>query len=699
MLIWLTAAAAELLVQPFLQSVEPDRAWVVWEATNAGPGEVRYGGRVAPARVVWSDAESAVLEAELTGLSPATAVQYEVVHDGERSGPWTFRTAAEPAAATSLRLVAVSDMQRSGRDPEKWGEVVHEGILAGIEAEYGRPAREALDGVLLPGDLVDDGTVHEEWTDAFFGLSHPLGAEVPLLPVLGNHEDDSPWFTRYFHLPENGTPGFLEHWWSQRMANVLLVGLDSNPPYTNITQLDWLDAQLASVCHDPGVDFVFAQLHHPAWSELWVPGNNLWAAAVDERLGDFATDCSKGAVTFFGHTHGYARGQARDHQHLMVNVASAGGAIDYWGEQTQRNEEAFSVSDDSWGWVLIEVEAGDDPRLVIRRRSRGDNVTPLDNVETDRVELRASNRAPFAPQAVEPMLSGPSDCLPLTTHGYRDPDGDAHQATHWQIAADCDSFGAPLAERWRQSEDWYFGVDLQAGDDLTDETFADLPEGPVCWRVRFRDARLVWSAWSEPVSMVLDPRQRSEDRLGFGDAERGATDGWNTEGTVEVTGWAGCPSPPPGEGGRSFGLGGPCGEGEGAMSQEVDVPPVTPGRTAWLEGQVYDPDGTATITLVALDAEGAELSRAERAPAAEEGWVTWTVQHDLPDAAASVWVELRGAGAYVDGLHLRFGTPSALECSLPIPIPPPGDEGCGCQTGGGVGWGLLGIVGWRRRRR
>ncbi|HMV70512.1 MAG TPA: metallophosphoesterase, partial [Myxococcota bacterium] len=484
--------------------------------------------------MVWAGDEGAVLEAELVGLAPGARVTYTVDHDGATSGPWTFRTAVD--GATRLRLAAVSDMQQSARDPEKWGEVVHDGILDGVRAIYGEEARDALDGVLLAGDLVEDGERHADWTDAFFGLSHPLGAEVPLLPVLGNHEHDSDWYFRYFHPPDDGTPGFEEHWWSRRLADVLVVGLDSNPPYTNTAQLDWLQGRLDAACSDPGVDFVIVELHHPAWSELWISGNNLWAAAVDDRLNTFASDCGTPAVTLYGHTHGYARGQARDHQHLMVNVATAGGAIDYWGEQAQRDEPAFTVSDDAWGWVLIEVEGGDDPSLVLRRMSRGDNTTALDNVEIDRVEVRASNRPPAAPLAVEPMLSGSPDCLPLATWGFVDPDGDAHQATHWQVAASCDDFDHPIAERWRQSHDWFFGVDLQAGDDLTDETFSDLPEGPVCWRARFRDARLAWSAWSEPVLMSLDPRLRSDERLDGRDAEDGQLAGWDLDGDVEVTG-------------------------------------------------------------------------------------------------------------------------------------------------------------------
>ena len=41
-----------------------------------------------------------------------------------------------------------------------------------------------------------------------------------------------------------------------------------------------------------------------------------------------------------------------------LNVATAGGNIDYWGEYAQRDHAEFSVSQDEWGFVLVEVTAG-----------------------------------------------------------------------------------------------------------------------------------------------------------------------------------------------------------------------------------------------------------------------------------------------------------------------------------------------------
>ena len=45
----------------------------------------------------------------------------------------------------------------------------------------------------------------------------------------------------------------------------------------------------------------------------------------------------------------------------MVNVATAGGAIDYWGEYPQADYPEFFKTQDEWGFVIADVEAGSDP--------------------------------------------------------------------------------------------------------------------------------------------------------------------------------------------------------------------------------------------------------------------------------------------------------------------------------------------------
>ena len=138
-----------------------------------------------------------------------------------------------------------------------------------------------------------------------------------------------------------------------------MIGLDSNSGYQIDAQLIWLETVLQDACYNDNIDFVFAQLHHPHKSELWTPGETNYTGDVIERMENFSDECGKPSIHFFGHTHGYSRGQSQDHEHLWVNVATAGGAIDYWGVWPQADYDEFTVTQDEWGFVLVEVQAGD----------------------------------------------------------------------------------------------------------------------------------------------------------------------------------------------------------------------------------------------------------------------------------------------------------------------------------------------------
>ena len=111
----------------------------------------------------------------------------------------------------------------------------------------------------------------------------------------------------------------------------------------------------------------------------------------------FSTNCGKPSIHFFGHTHAYSRGQSRDHTHLMVNVATAGGSIDYWGEFANFDYPEYSISDDEYGYVVVEVEAGADPRFTLKRFSIGDATTTEDNTLEDLISIRSNNNAPMMP--------------------------------------------------------------------------------------------------------------------------------------------------------------------------------------------------------------------------------------------------------------------------------------------------------------
>ena len=123
-------------------------------------------------------------------------------------------------AEQPFRFVAYSDNQRDDANPSKHYEVVHEGIIDFVTQQFGPDLAEELGFLMIPGDLVDDGLTYADWKGDLFDEAQDLISRIPVYPVLGNHEKNSPFFFKYFHLPANGSPNLLEHWWWLDHGNV-----------------------------------------------------------------------------------------------------------------------------------------------------------------------------------------------------------------------------------------------------------------------------------------------------------------------------------------------------------------------------------------------------------------------------------------------------------------------------------------------
>ena len=488
------------LIAPYLQSTTPSSTAILWMTDEGEESRVEFGlttglGMTATGTAEVEGGTGIVHSVPLTGLPPDTDVYYQAHTDGSASALQRFHTPPEDGADADFLIVAMSDMQRDDSHPEAFAELVSDGVLPYLADTYGGEPADHVGMVLIPGDLVKSGWLFTDWVDDFFAGAAPLIGQSTVWPVPGNHEANSPLFFRYFQLPDNGTPGYEEHWWRADYGRVRVLGLDSNGSYASETQLDWLEAELAVTCTDDNVDMVVAQLHHPYLSEVWVPGELDFTGEVIARLEAFTTDCGRPSVHLFGHTHAYSRGQSRDHRHLWVNVASAGGALDRWGGSEQADYEQFTVSQDEYGFVVLDIDA---EGLGLTRVSRGTPEAPLDNVVRDTVRIPLTPSPPETPTAVS---SAVGETIELVGSAFSD-DG-AHGASHWEVSEDCADFSAPLVSRWVQHENQFAGEDSQAGDDLTDVSLSLLPAGSYCWRVRYRDQGLSWSAWSAAAALVV----------------------------------------------------------------------------------------------------------------------------------------------------------------------------------------------------
>ncbi|MBX2817214.1 MAG: fibronectin type III domain-containing protein [Saprospiraceae bacterium] len=506
-----TLSAQVLQIQPYLQEITPHSAAIMWQTDWGDESIVEYGptpalGQESTGNSLDINFDNVRLHmVRLTDLQRFTKYYYRIRTGAVRSDVFTFKTAPFPSDHTPFRMVAMSDMQYDRNRPWQFSEIVNEGVVKFFHDAYGPSLSDELALLLVPGDLVTTGTTFQQWQNHFFNPGQALFSRVPVYPVPGNHERNSDFFFQYFMLPRNGTAAYAEHWWYKDYGNVRVLGLDSNEGYRNLShQINWLDSALSSAASNPNIDFVFAQMHHPHKSELWIPGETDFSGEVVKRLESFTEVSGKPSIHFFGHTHGYSRGQSRDHQHLWVNVASAGGAIDNWGEFEGRDYEEFSVTQDEYGFVLVEIDPNpQDPKFSLKRISRGDQDVSRSNEITDSITVWKHKSPPAAPTALSPNGSDINlRSIVLTASPFIGKRASAfHAASQWQLSLNED-FEKPLVDSWKQHENWYYEENRQAADDLTDEKIYRLlqPNTLYYWRVRYRDQFLNWSNWSEVQS-------------------------------------------------------------------------------------------------------------------------------------------------------------------------------------------------------
>ena len=666
-----------LVVEPYLQNATPNSMTIMWETDSDSQSIVDWGMYVFLTESTSGSSfsnygNSKIHTVELTDLSPNTRYYYRVVVGNYESYSdlYDFITPPDPSSEASFRIIAMSDMQRDNSNPNKFNEVIHDGVIDYISDEYSDDIAAELAMVLVTGDLVVTGSSYYQWADHFFEPSEDLFSHVPLYPVFGNHEQNTDYFIKYFHLPDNGTPGYEEHWYYTDYSNLRVIGLDSNGGYQVQAQLDWLEAVLQDACYNDYIDFVFAQLHHPYKSELWTPGESNYTGDVIQRMESFSDECGKPSIHFFGHTHGYSRGQSQDHNHLWVNVATAGGAIDYWGEWPQADYDEFTVTQDEWGFVVVDLEAGDDPQFALKRISRGNAYTYRDNEIRDEVVIRFNNTPPNQPVGLSSDGQVDPEILVLSASDFSDADGDAPMAAQWAVYQDCDLSLSPLIHKFVNMENWYFNENTQESVELTQVSVSGLNgDSSYCWQVRYRDTSLGWSDWSEPISFETGESQYSENMLINPGAELG-TLGWVvTEGYMESLEAYTCDGIEPHSGDYYFIVGALCNTANYSEAyQEVDVSQYTDCINqdfAYVNygGYLSDWGGSdyPEMTLVFIDDNGNQISQLESFGTYNSFWTLFSEEYPIPAGTQSIEIILMGtryAGddndSYFDDLFLRI---------------------------------------------
>jgi hypothetical protein len=166
--------------------------------------------------------------------------------------------------------------------------------------------------------LITDCYDPREW-DAFFAGIEPAASHVPWQIAVGNHEMEA-WYSpdgyggqhARWDFPGGSASSRPPVYYSFTCGNVGIVSLDGNDVsyeiaanfgYTGGAQADWLEATLAALRADPGVDFIVAFFHHCAYCTCTAHGSDRgprqhWAPLFDRYSVDLVIN---------GHNHVYER--------------------------------------------------------------------------------------------------------------------------------------------------------------------------------------------------------------------------------------------------------------------------------------------------------------------------------------------------------------------------------------------------------
>ena len=269
---------------PYVQNVSAGSATVCWVGAEPERGVVEYGEGPDLETKATDDLAVRRHAVTLGGLAPGKAYRYRV--DGAATG--RFRTAPEGDAPFAFAVIG--DSGNGGKH-----QMAVAGLLGKMEPDL----------ILHTGDVVYPSGEDRHYDKRFFAPYRALISEVPLFPVIGNHDvqkDDGAAFLKNFHPPRNNPEGTARYY-SFDWGDAHFVALDSELYHEDAggdreEQKLWLEEDLAATPKP----WRFAFLHRPLYSSSRHGGDRRIREDLEPVLSRHGVH-----VVFSGHDHAYER--------------------------------------------------------------------------------------------------------------------------------------------------------------------------------------------------------------------------------------------------------------------------------------------------------------------------------------------------------------------------------------------------------
>ncbi|NVM55056.1 MAG: metallophosphoesterase family protein [Candidatus Helarchaeota archaeon] len=256
---------------------------VLYDNISHGAEPSAYRHNVTGINYTYTGASGYIHEVELTSLTPDTV--YYFICGGPKGGysiERSFRTA--PSASSHVRFVVGGDSRSQPTEREEVSQAM---------AKF-NPAF-----VMHSGDMVADGRIQSNWDTWFSDLhSNWIGTNnqtIPIIPAIGNHEENSVNYYGQFALPGN------EMWFSYNWGPDIHIVVLSTETTISGAQKTWLESDLAN---HSDFKWKFAILHQPPFPATRPAGNAGVLAEWVPLFDKYHVD-----IVFSGHDHSYLRSQ------------------------------------------------------------------------------------------------------------------------------------------------------------------------------------------------------------------------------------------------------------------------------------------------------------------------------------------------------------------------------------------------------
>jgi tetratricopeptide (TPR) repeat protein len=315
---------------PYVQNLRQTEMTIVWESDSASLGKVFYGKNNNLNMSAETNEFGSVKKVTLKDLEPESTYIYKVEVNGIKSKKRNFRTAVKDGSP--FTFAAYGDNKNGPFNHKK---------IADLILSY-KPLF-----VSNNGDLVERGYIFKQWEKLFFTPAKEMIASIPLIPAIGNHEENAEYYYKYFCLPKNNA----WHSFNLNGAHFVVINTEEEFMEEDGEQIIWLKNDLKN----NNSKWTFAFQHIPP---LTSGGNYYSRSRIDVKnilhpiYVQYKVD-----MVITGHDHHYERSKpvvSNNGEHGVTYIVGGNGgtSMRYIGKPKE-----FSLkSTRTFGFALIEIE-------------------------------------------------------------------------------------------------------------------------------------------------------------------------------------------------------------------------------------------------------------------------------------------------------------------------------------------------------